>query len=302
MSNNAIDLSRLPAPNLIDSMTFESLLVERKERLIELTPETEREQLVETLQLESEPLVKFLQESAYRELMLRQMQNERARSLMLAYAAGPELDHIGVTYYLTPRLVITPAQPDATPPVVRVDESDTDYLRRILLAHDAFSTAGSRNAYRYFALRADPRIKDAEVVRPLAGLVQAYVLSREGDGEASTELVNIVEQALSADDARPLTDTVLVASASVLRFSVSATIELRGGPDSAVVREQAIAAARIYVDERHALGETIVAGALESRLYAPGVERVTLHSPVADLGGEPSESPYCTGIQVIIND
>lgn len=299
--SNPIDLSKLPAPTIIDPLDYEQLFEERKARLIELTPEAEREELRETLQLESEPLVKFLQESAYRELLLRQLQNERARSLMLAYAEGAELDHIGVTYYMTERLTLQEADPGTTPPLEEVKESDPDYLRRILLAHDAFSTAGGRNAYRYFALGADPQVKDADAVRPLSGLVQVYVLSREDDGEAPAAMIEAVEAALNADDVRPLSDTVRVTSATVLSFAVSATLELRNGPDADVVREEAIAAAREYVNQRHALGETIVAGALESRLYVPGVERVTMASPLQDIGDDPSEAPYCTAIEVSID-
>lgn len=296
-----IDLSKLPAPTIIDPLDYEQLLTERKDRLVELTPEADREEVAETLRLESEPLVKFLQESAYRELILRQQHNERAKSLLLAYATGPELDHIGVTYYMTSRLILQEADPDATPPVEVVMESDPDYLRRILLAHDAFSTAGGRNAYRYYALGADPQVRDAETVRPLAGMVQVYVLSREDDGEASLALIATVESALNEDDVRPLSDTVRVTSATVLPFAITATLELRNGPDAAVVREEAIAAAREYVEQRHALGEVIVAGAVESRLYVPGVERVIMQSPAQDIGGDASEAPYCTAIEVTVN-
>jgi len=297
-----IDLSQLPAPTILDELDYETLLAERKSRLIALYPDDEQADIAATLELESEPLTKFLEESAYRELLLRQQQNERAKALLLAYAAGPELDHIGATYYLTERLELDPGDPEALPPVPPTYESDADYRRRLLLAHDAFSTAGSRQAYQYFALSADSAVKDADAVRPLPGVVQVYVLSRAGDGEAAPSLVANVEEALNAEQVRPLTDTVRVGSASILSFSVSATLELRDGPDGDVVAAEAERRAREYVDERHALGAQIVLGALEARLYAPGVERVILHSPTADIGGDTSQAPYCTGIEVAIDD
>jgi len=296
-----IDLSRLPAPTIIEPLDYETILQSRKDRLLQLTPESERAELAETLALESEPLTKFLEESAYRELNLRQQHNERAKSLLLAYAEGPELDHIGVTYYMTERLELAPGDPEAEPPVPPTMESDADYLRRILLAHDAFSTAGSREAYRYFALTSSSAVKDAEAVRPIAGVVQVYVLSREGDGEAPPALVDAVEAALNEESVRPLTDTVRVGSATVLKFQVSATLEIQSGPDTEVVAAEAKRKAREYIEQRHALGETIVLGALEARLYVPGVERATLTSPVSDIGGDPSQAPYCTGIEVTAN-
>ena len=297
-----IDLSLLPAPTIIESVDFEEILESRKNRLLELTAPEDRADLADTLAIESEPLTKFLEESAYREMNLRQQHNERAKSLLLAYASGPELDHIGVTYYLTERIEIDPGDPDANPPIEPTMESDADYLRRILLAHDAFSTAGSRQAYRYFALQASPRVRDAQAERILPGRVQVYVLSRDAEGEADLSLIDAVEAALNSEKVRPLSDTVRVTTADVLSYSVSATLQLRDGPDADVVIKQAEKRVREYVDERHALGAEIVLGALEARLYVPGVERVILHSPTADIGGDPNQAPYCTAVEVIVDD
>jgi phage-related baseplate assembly protein len=297
-----IDLSLLPAPTIIESVDFEEILESRKKRLLELTATEDRADLADTLAIESEPLTKFLEESAYREMNLRQQHNERAKSLLLAYASGPELDHIGVTYYLTERLEIDPGDLDANPPIEPTMESDADYLRRILLAHDAFSTAGSRQAYRYFALQASPRVRDAQAERILPGRVQVYVLSRDADGEADLSLIDAVEAALNSEKVRPLSDTVRVTTADVLSYSISATLQLRDGPDADVVIKQAEKRVREYVDERHALGAEIVLGALEAQLYVPGVKRVILHTPTADIGGDSSQAPYCTAVEVIVDD
>lgn len=297
-----IDLSQLPPPTIIESLDYETLLEERKTRLLELTPPEERDEMAATLALESEPLTKFLEESAYRELLLRQRHNERAQALLLAYAAGPELDHIGVSYYMTERHLLDAGDPDAYPPVAPTYESDADYRRRLLLAHDAFSTAGSRQAYQYFALSGSPQVKDADAVRPLAGLVQVYLLSREGSGEASAALVEQITSTLNAETVRPLTDTVRVTTADVLTFQVAATLILQPGPDADIVLAEAERRAKEYVDGRHGLGEQVVLGALEARLYAPGVERVIMHAPTADIGGEVHQAPYCTGMELSVDD
>ncbi|NUV25651.1 hypothetical protein MS6204_04603 [Escherichia coli] len=48
--------------------------------------------MIRTLELESEPATKLLQENAYRELLLRQRINEAAQAVMVAYAMGGDLD------------------------------------------------------------------------------------------------------------------------------------------------------------------------------------------------------------------
>lgn len=293
-----IDLSQLPAPTIIEEIDFETLFDERKARLVELMPEDARAEMAETLELESEPLTKFLQESAFREILLRHEHNERSRSLMLAYAAGPELDHIGATYYLTERLVLDPGNPSADPPKPATYETDAEYRRRILLAHDAFSTAGSRESYIYHALTASPEVLDVDPVRPIAGRVKVYVMARSGNGAADAATIESVDAALIDEKVRPLSDTVEVVSAKIVEFSVAASLQIASGPETSVVISQAKEAAQKYVQERHRIGEDIVRGALEARLYVPGVERVTMTSPAADILTQTGEAPYCTSIEV----
>jgi len=55
-----IDLSQLPAPQVIEVPDFETLLAERKEALIALYPADEQAAMRRVLALESEPIVKNL--------------------------------------------------------------------------------------------------------------------------------------------------------------------------------------------------------------------------------------------------
>ncbi|MBY0445833.1 MAG: baseplate assembly protein, partial [Burkholderiales bacterium] len=70
MKSQEVDLSRLPPPNLIEALDFETIFKERKAALIALYPDA-----AAVLTLESEPLTKLLQENAYRELIQRQKIN-----------------------------------------------------------------------------------------------------------------------------------------------------------------------------------------------------------------------------------
>ncbi len=127
-------------------------------------PEDQQEAVARTLTLESEPLVKLLEENAYRELIWRQRVNEAARAVMLACAAGNDLDVIGANYNTT-RLIITPADDSTIPPTPAVMESDTDYRLRIQQAFEGLSVAGSAGAYQYHGRSADGRVADISVTR-----------------------------------------------------------------------------------------------------------------------------------------
>ena len=58
--------------------------------------------------LESEPIVKLLEENAYRELIFRQRINEAAKAVMVAYAIDGDLDQLGANNGVS-RLTLTPA-------------------------------------------------------------------------------------------------------------------------------------------------------------------------------------------------
>jgi hypothetical protein len=86
-----IDLSQLPAPDVVEVLDYETLLAERKDTLISLYPSDQQETIVRTLALESEPIVRLLQENAYRKVILRQRINEAAQANMVAYANYSDL-------------------------------------------------------------------------------------------------------------------------------------------------------------------------------------------------------------------
>jgi phage-related baseplate assembly protein len=83
---------------------------------VALYPADEQDAVRRTLALESEPVTKLLQESTYREILLRQRINEAAQAVMVAYAIGGDLDQLAANYNVK-RLTVTPADNDAVPPV-----------------------------------------------------------------------------------------------------------------------------------------------------------------------------------------
>ncbi len=220
-----IDLSQLPAPNVVETLDYETLLAERKATLISLYPADEQASVARVLALESDPLVKLLQENAYREVILRQRINEAAKAVMVAWANGSDLDQLGANNGVT-RLVLTPADTSATPPVEAVVERDEDFRARIAAAFEGLSVAGPSGAYEFHARSADGRVADASAISPSPASVTITVLSREGNGAAGSDLLAIVNAALNDEDVRPVADRVTVQSAQIVDYRVDATLYL----------------------------------------------------------------------------
>lgn len=294
-----IDLSQLPRPNVIELLDYETIFNARKERLISLYPEEEREALRRTLGYESEPIVKVLQESAYREILLRQRVNEAAQAVMLAYALEDDLDVMAGNNN-TERLTVTPADDTTIPPTPAVMESDADLRLRAQQAFEGLSVAGPVGAYEYHGRSADGRVADVAVESPLPAHVTISVLSRDGDGTASPELLAIVEKALNAETVRPVGDRVIVQSAEIVPYQIDATLYVYPGPESEPIRQASTLKLQNYIITQHRLGRDIRLSAIYAALHVEGVQRVDLASPQTDIVLNKSQASNCTGYRITI--
>ncbi|WP_078000439.1 baseplate assembly protein [Edwardsiella tarda] len=294
-----IDLSQLPAPDVIEELDYESLLAERKTTLISLYPEEQRDAIAHTLTLESEPIVKLLEENAYRELLLRQRVNEAARAVMLAYSSDSDLDALAANLN-TERLTIVPADETTLPPTPAVMECDDDLRLRAQQAFEGLSVAGPVGAYEYHGRSADGRVADVSVDSPAPARVTIAVLSREGNGTASEELLAIVAKALNGEDVRPVADRVTVKSATIVPYQINATLYLYPGPEAEPIRQAAEAKLKAYINAQHRLGRDIRLSAIYAALHVEGVQRVALASPAADIVLDKSQASYCSAYQLTI--
>ena len=292
-----IDLSLLPAPDVVELIDFEQILAERKAYLLSLYPEAERPGIAAALELESEPLNKLLQEQAYRETVLRQRINDSTRASMLAYAKGNDLDNLGALLDVE-RLTLVEADPAANPPIAAVYEADERYRQRIQLSLEGFSTAGPVGAYTFHALSASAQVKDVSITSHTAGIVTVTVLSTLADGVPAPALLATVNTALNDEDVRPLCDTVEVVAATVVPYQVTAELIFYSGPDMALVKAAAEAAVQAYVTGNHRLGYDITRSGLFAALHQPGVQNVLLTSPAADVVISSAEAAYCTAITI----
>ena len=92
MSNfTPIDLSKLPAPNVIETLDFETLLTDYINDFVARNPNY-------SALLESDPAIILMQVVAYREMLLRARINEAAKANMLAYATKGDLDNLAAFF------------------------------------------------------------------------------------------------------------------------------------------------------------------------------------------------------------
>ncbi|HFK4668123.1 TPA: baseplate assembly protein [Serratia odorifera] len=294
-----IDLSLLPAPDVVEALDYESLLAERKATLLSLYPEEQREAMSRTLSLESEPIVKLLQENAYREVILRQRVNDAARSVMLGFATGADLDQLGANFN-TARLVITPEDNSTLPPTPVVMEEDSDYRVRIQQAFEGMSVAGSSGAYQYHGRSADGRVADVKAISPSPASVTVAVLAREGNGTASADLLAVVAKALNDEDVRPVGDRVTVVSAEIVNYTIDAVLYLFPTPEASPIRAAAEAQLKRYITAQHRLGRDIRLSAIYAALHAEGVQRVELKSPAADIVLSDTQASYCSQYTITV--
>ncbi|MDU4942951.1 MAG: baseplate assembly protein [Mixta calida] len=294
-----IDLSQLPAPDVVEVLDYETLLAERKATLISLYPAEQQAAIARTLALESEPIVKLLQENAYREVILRQRVNEAAQANMVAYASDGDLDQLGANNGVT-RLTLVPADDTTIPPTPAVMESNDDFRLRVASAFEGLSVAGPTGAYEYHAKSADGRVADASAISPSPACVTVTVLSREGSGEAPADLLAVVDAALNDEDVRPVADRVTVQSASIVNYTVEAVLYLYPGPEAEPVRAAAEKKLAAFVSAQARLGRDIRKSALYAALHVEGVQRVELAQPAADVVLDKTQAAYCTGYSITV--
>lgn len=288
-----VNLADLPPPDIIFQETAQELFEQMRAHSIAESPE-----LAEVLMLESEPATKQLRVGAYFRALDRAELNDRARGLLLATAKGTMLDHLGAPWGVE-RLIVSPGDPTAVPPIPPVFESDDELRRRIQLAPEALTAGATRGAYLFFALAASGEVRDAEPDSPVPGQVRVTLLSREGDGSAPPALVETVRAYLDNDERRGLNDTVSVQSATIVPYAIEARITLLPGPDATVVLAAINAALAAYIADHHRLGHDIRLSGLYAAIHQKGVHNVTIVSPAADIVIARTEAPFCATAPVI---
>ena len=162
------------------------------------------------------------------------------------------------------------------------EATDEEFYQLMRQSMDAYSCAGARGGYEYFAKQVSTEIADVIANSPSPGVVKLYVLMEDG-ALAGEEVKGAVLAACNANEVRPLTDLVSVEDAEQAEYNVKFTYYTQTGTGrpAADIRQAVEAAVAEYTAWQSAkLGRDINPDELRERLYHTGIKRVVLAEPV----------------------
>lgn len=162
------------------------------------------------------------------------------------------------------------------------EESDADYYERMRESTESFSTAGPVNSYIYHAKSVSAAVADVAATSPEPGKVDVRVLLQDSTQPSETVLEQI-EEALNAEDVRPLTDVVTVSAPGTVEFEIDLTfyIERNSQASSSVIDTDTRAAVEEYISwQTSKMGRDINPSYLIQKIMAAGAKRVEVRKPV----------------------
>jgi len=163
-------------------------------------------------------------------------------------------------------------------------ENDENFYQRIRLAPDSFSVAGPEGAYIFWARTANQSIIDVSVYSLEEEPGRVYVRPLLAGGVLpGSEVLDQVEEVLSADDIRPLTDEVVVLAPVAANYTINIDywISSESVTEVSNIQTQVNAAVESYrLWQRSKIGRDINPDELVQRIKNAGAKRVVVTTPV----------------------
>lgn len=289
-----IDLTALPPPAVLEALDFEQTYQDELATFKLLMDEDGQEWSAPLL---SDPATKLIELGAYRRLQNRARVNDAGKALLLAHAQKSDLDHLAANVNLK-RLVVQAEDLSAVPPLAEVLEEDDALRERVQLAYEGLTTAGPRNSYILHARGASGLVADATAESPSPAVVMVTVLSLEGTGEASAELLATVATALNDDDVRPVADRVTVQGAQILPYQIRAKVYMASnGPENEAILTNCRERLAAWINPRRRLGVEVARSGIDAQLHIGGVTRVEL-TGWTDIKPTKAQAAWCSGMEV----
>lgn len=269
---SVIAIDQLAPMRVLETIDVEVVLGARMARLVALWRDRDPPAgaVYDVDSLEFDPIKINQEVASYFELMLRDRVNQAARAVTLAFAIGSDLDAIASRY------------PGGVPRLA--GESDDRYRRRIWLSPNTLAPHGNEEAYVFWALTADPTLRDASAVTVEGTGDITITIVAEGDNPRPSQSQIIAVRAYILDQARKgLTDVIHVAGPIVVETDYSARVWLYPGPDADVLMATLHSAVDALIERQRWLGYDHTLLALSAVLGTNGVQNAKIDLPASDL-------------------
>lgn len=253
-------MTTLPPPKMLEQLDYENILAERKAAFLNLLPADQRDQVAAVLALESEPITKLLQESSYRELVLRNRINDAAVSNLISFAQNSDLDYLG-------QLFDAPRLPG---------ELDDRYRERLLLRVAAMAGMGTREYYLFHALSVSLDVTAAEVIRTAPGYIDLVV--RLTDSQNQSDLLQQVITYFLQDHIKILGPALNIRAAIAKPINLTGMVyRLQSAPVNLAAQLQQ--SWPLLLAKHAKLGQSIAKTWAVKTLHVDGVARLDIEIP-----------------------
>lgn len=161
------------------------------------------------------------------------------------------------------------------------EEEDEDFIERIYYAPSGYSTAGPSDAYISKVSEYSPAIGSVVVTSPSACVVNVYILMADGS-LPTLAILSEVEDYLSADDIRPLTDQVNVLAPSTVTFNIDVTyyINTSDSAQATTIQQDIETAIDEYIEwQTGNIGTDINPSELNRAIIDAGAKRCVINYP-----------------------
>lgn len=167
--------------------------------------------------------------------------------------------------------------------VTNGDETEDDeHLReRIRLAPETFTVAGSMESYVAQTKNASSEISAVTATSPTPGIVDIRFVLKGGELPNSA-MIELVQNYLSAEDVRPLTDFVQVSAPDIVEYEIACTwfFEQKNSAQYALIQSAVNKAVENYVLwQKEKPGRDINPSELTRLIMQAGAKRVEITSP-----------------------
>lgn len=182
-------------------------------------------------------------------------------------------------------------------------ENDAEYAERIHQAPNRFSTAGTKKGYEFFASSVSSAIIDVSVDSPNPGEVNIYPLL-SGGTLPSQEVLDQIENYLSSEDIRPMTDFVQVLVPQVHEYAIELHYWISDEDKTKTLTiqkavESAVESYRLWQQSK--IGRDITPTRLIANVMNAGASRIesSTMTPASFVELGPNTVAQCTQVTVV---